>query len=144
MEKGKFIIVCCAVFFACFSVSAQEESQQLKVVRNMIAAVNQKNAAQYVEGFSDTIKIYVDNFLRVEGKIALQENRTKHFERYPETRSEIQHLVEIDRKVVMHDKVWLYHKDYEGQDIVEIFTFKDGLVIRMDVIQSKTLFKGKD
>ncbi len=110
----------------------------------MIDAVNQRDAAQYVEGFSDTIKIYVDNVLRVEGKEVLQENRTKHFERYPETRSEIQHLVEIDQKVVMHDKVWLYQKDYEGQDIVEIFTFKDGLVIRMDVIQSKTLFKGKD
>lgn len=109
----------------------------------MIDAVNQKDAAQYVEGFADTIKIYVDSVLRVEGKEALQENRAKHFERYPETRSEIQHLVEIDQKVVMHDKVWLYRKDHKGQDIVEIFTFTDGLVVRMDVIQSKTLFKDK-
>ena len=143
MKNWKFIIACCVVCFTCFTVSAQEESPQLKVVRNMIDAVNQKDAAQYVEGFADTIKVYVDNVLRVEGKEALQENRAKHFERYPETRSEIQHLVEIDQKVVMHDKVWLYHKDYKGQDIVEIFTFADGLVVRMDVIQSKTLFKDK-
>lgn len=143
MKKGKFIIACFALCFTGFNVSAQEESQQLKIVRNMIDAVNQKDAAQYVEGVADTIKVYVDNVLRVEGREALQENRAKHFERYPETRSEIQHLVEIDQKVVMHDKVWLYSKDYQGQDIVEIFTFQDGRVVRMDVIQSQTLFKEK-
>jgi len=126
-----------------FSAIAQEESHQLKIVRNMIEAVNEKNASQYVEGFSDTIKVYVDNELKIDGKAALQENRTKHFEHYPGTRSEIQHLVEIDEKVIMHDKVWLRSKELVGQDIVEIFTFKDGLVIRMDVIQSKTLFKDK-
>ena len=45
MKKGKFIIACFALCFAGFNVSAQEESQQLKIVRNMIDAVNQKDAA---------------------------------------------------------------------------------------------------
>lgn len=143
MKNWVFGVTFCAILLNAFSAFCQKESNQLKIVRNMIEAVNQKSASQYVEGFSDTIKIYVDNELKLDGKAALQANRAKHFERYPGTRSEIQHLVEIDEKVIMHDKVWLHSKELEGQDIVEIFTFKDGMVVRMDVIQSKTLFKDK-
>lgn len=143
MKNWTIVGFLCVFLLNVFSAIGQEESHQLKIVRNMIEGVNQKSASQYVEGFSDTIKVYVGNELKVVGKAALQENRAKHFERYPSTRSEIQHLVEIDEKVIMHDKVWLHSKELESQDIVEIFTFKEGLVIRMDVIQSKTLFKDK-
>lgn len=42
MKNGKFMIVYCMLYFTWFNVSAQEESQQLKIVRNMIDAVNHK------------------------------------------------------------------------------------------------------
>lgn len=41
----------------------------------------------------------------------------------------------------MHDKVWLRQSDIEGSDIVEIFTFQNDKVVRVDVIQPKNLFK---
>ena len=79
--------------------------------------------------------------MKINGREDLKANRANHFKNHPHVRSEIQHLVEIDNKVIMHDKVWLDDSDTEGQNIVEIFTFENGEVIRVDVIQPTDLFR---
>ena len=114
---------------------------QGQIIIAMIDAVNEKDAKKYVQGFSDSVKVYVESDLKVDGKESLIMNRAQHFERHPQVRSEIQHLVEIDNRVVLHDKVWLTPSDTEGQNIVEIFTFQEGKVIRVDVIQPTALFR---
>ncbi len=121
----------------CFSV----QGGQSKVIVSMIEAVNERNAEKYVTRFAKDVQILVDDSIKINGRDALQVNRAKHFKTYPNLRSEIQNLVEIDDKVIMHDKVWLDELDKEGQDIVEIFTFKEGKVIKVEVIQSKDFFK---
>ena len=115
--------------------------EQSMVIKEMIVAVNEKDAQKYVVGFDDSVQVFVDSDMKVDGKNNLWENRATHFERHPNVRSEIQHLVEIDDKVIMHDKVWLNDTNDIGQDIVEIFTFKNGKVVRVDVIQPKDLFR---
>lgn len=115
--------------------------EQSKIIEEVITAVNQKNAELYVKGFADNVQVFVASELKVDGKENLVKNRAQHFKNHPEVRSEIQHLVEIDNKVIMHDKVWLNKSDKTGQNIVEIFTFKNGKVIRIDVIQPKNLFQ---
>ena len=107
----------------------------------MIDAVNEKDAEKYVRGFADNVQVYVESEMKVNGRKNLINNRARHFENHPNVRSEIQHLVEIDNKVIMHDKVWLDKTDREGQNIVEIFTFKNGKVVRVDVIQPNDLFR---
>ena len=82
----------------------------------------------------------MENELKVDGKMELELNRKDHFKNHPNVRSEIQHLVEIDHRVILHDKVWFDPSDKEGQNIVEIFTFQEGKIIRVDVIQPKDLF----
>ena len=119
----------------------QDEGVQSVTIRNMIKAVNEKGADKYVEQFSDNVQVYVELVLKINGKEALTVNWANHFQNHPDVRSEIQHLVEIDNKVIMHDKVWLRQSDIEGSDIVEIFTFQNGKVVRVDVIQPKHLFK---
>lgn len=59
---------------------------------------------------------------------------------HPRAKSVIQHLVEIDNKVIMHDHVWLDRDNGNAQDIVEVYTFEDGLIVRVDVIQPSDLF----
>ena len=115
--------------------------EQSKIIEEMIAAVNEKNAEEYVRGFADKVQVFVESDLKVDGKESLVRNRVKHFESHPNVRSEIQHLVEIDNKVIMHDKVWLDESDKIGQNIVEIFTFENGKVVRVDVIQPNDLFR---
>ena len=115
--------------------------EQSRTIEKMIAAVNEKDAEKYVAGFADNVQVFVESDLKVDGKENLTKNRAKHFEAHPNVRSEIQHLVEIDNKVIMHDKVWLAESDQEGQNIVEIFTFENGKVVRVDVIQPKDLFQ---
>lgn len=121
--------------------SYKVEGKQSKIIEAMIEAVNEKDAEKYVAGFADSVKVFVDSELKVNGKENLKNNRANHFKNHPDVRSEIQHLVEIDDKVIMHDKVWLRKSDKVGQDIVEVFTFTDGKVSRMDVIQPKDLFQ---
>lgn len=115
--------------------------EQSRIIKEMIDAVNNRDAEKYVEGFADEVKVFVASEMKVQGKQGLIDNRAKHFERHPHVRSEIQHLVEIDNKVIMHDKVWLNKSDELGQDIVEIFTFENGKVTRVDVIQPDDLFR---
>ena len=117
------------------------KGKQSIIIKEMIDAVNEKNATAYVRNFADQVQVYVASDLKVDGKENLSNNRAKHFENHPNVRSEIQHLVEIDNKVIMHDKVWLDKSDKIGQDIVEIFTFKNGKIIRVDVIQPRDLFR---
>ena len=107
----------------------------------MIDAVNEKDAEKYVVGFADNVQVFVESNMKIKGIEALKANRANHFKSHPKVRSEIQHLVEIDNRVILHDKVWLEESDKIGQNIVEIFTFEGGKVSRVDVIQPKNLFK---
>ena len=115
--------------------------EQSELISTIIDAVNEKNAEKYVEGFAENIQIFVGTEMKIEGKENLKINRANHFKNHPNVRSEIQHLVEIDNKVIMHDKVWLDNSDNLGQNIVEIFTFKNGEISRVDVIQPNDLFQ---
>jgi len=140
----KFHFSAFGLLFLCLCVSAQDIKENTdrnsQAIINMISAVNQKDAQAYVTDFSEDVQIYLEAELKVNGKSDLQKNRAKHFEQHPEVRSEIQHLVEIDNKVVLHDKVWLDGKNHP-QDIVEIFSFENHKVVRVDVIQPKNLFR---
>ena len=120
------------------------EGNQSKIIVSMIEAVNEKDAEKYVIGFAENVAIYVEGDLKVNGRESLKTNRANHFKRHPQVRSEIQHIVEIDDKVILHDKVWLDESDQSGQDIVEIFTFVNGEVSRVDVIQPKSLFPSQE
>lgn len=117
-----------------------EMGKQSRIIKEMIDAVNEKDADKYVKEFTENVQVYVESELKVNGRSALRKNRENHFNNHPDVRSEIQHLVEIDNKVIMHDKVWLRKSDKIGSDIVEIFTFENGNVVRVDVIQPKDLF----
>ena len=122
-------------------VKYEVSGEQSRVIKEMIDAVNEKNAKDYAIGFADEVQVFVESEMKVDGKENLIKNRAKHFENHPNVRSEIQHLVEIDNKVIMHDKVWLKESDKVGQNIVEVFTFENGKVVRVDVIQPKDLFQ---
>ncbi len=137
------VIVTCITGIGCKTEQEKKydiAGEQSKKIKEMIDAVNEKDAEKYALDFSDNVQVYVESEMKVNGRNNLINNRTKHFENHPNVRSEIQHLVEIDNKVIMHDKVWLDKSDKEGQNIVEIFTFKNGKVIRVDVIQPNDLF----
>lgn len=143
------ILIQAVILFAILLTGCEKEQnpkyettgEQSVIIKEMIDAVNEKNAKEYVKGFADEVQVFVESDLKVNGKEDLIENRAKHFESHPNVRSEIQHLVEIDNKVIMHDKVWLNESDKVGQNIVEVFTFENGQVIRVDVIQPKDLFR---
>ena len=122
--------------------SYQITGEQSQIIADMIEAVNEKDAAKYVLGFADHVEVFVESDLKVSGVENLQKNRARHFLNHPDVRSEIQHILEIDHRVILHDKVWLDPTDQQGQDIVEIFTFENGKVARVDVIQPKDLFAG--
>ena len=117
------------------------DSAQSQAVVDVINAVNEKNANKYVSNFSDSVEIVVDSVVRLKGRKAVQSNRAYHFKNHPEIKSTIIHLVEIDEKVILHDKVWLDENDKRGQDIVEIFTFEEGKIAKVEVIQSDQLFQ---
>ncbi len=119
----------------------QIESDQSKIIVQMIDAVNEKDAEKYVQGFASGVKVFVESEMKVNGREEMRNNRANHFKNHPDVRSEIQHLVEIDNRVILHDKVWLDKSDKIGQNIVEIFTFEKGEVSRVDVIQPKDLFR---
>ncbi|MGY3792571.1 hypothetical protein [Aquimarina sp. 433] len=111
-----------------------------KTIVSIIDAVNEKNAEKYVLGFDQNVKVFVESEIKIHGRENLKANRENHFKSHPNIISEIQHLVEIDDKVILHDKVWLDESDKIGQNIVEIFTFENDKIVRVDVIQPKNLF----
>jgi hypothetical protein len=122
---------------------ALTEEARLDAVRGIVDAVNARDADAYVEGFAPgvVIRLYQGE-VRVEGREAMRLNRAAHFERFPRVRNELRHLVAIDDRVIMHDRVFLDGSSGEGRDIVEIFTFEDGYVTLIDVIQPANLFDG--
>ena len=145
MQKLRYFLLASFEFATPFSVEASsaERSSQLTAVESIINAVNEKNAANYVKPFAQDVEVYVDSDVKVKGKESLRLNREHHFKQHPEVRSEIQYLVEIDNKVVMHDKVWLTNSD-DSRDIVEIFTFENGKITKVDVIQPSDLFAQRE
>ncbi len=128
-------------------LSISQEVSKSDRARNIVKAVNEKDAKLYVENFNNDIKVYMygedGNFiLKVDGIEALYKNRSAHLKKHPHVRNEIQHLAEIDNRLIMHDKVWLTPNKKEGSSVVEIFTFDDiGKIIRVDVIQQSNLFE---
>ena len=143
---NKFILITCilsTISIACNHSRPNFEiaGPQSKIIAEMIDAVNEKNAEKYIIGFAETVKVFVESEMKVNGREDLKANRANHFKNHPNVRSEIQHLVEIDNRVILHDKVWLDESDKIGQNIVEIFTFENGKVSRVEVIQPKDLFK---
>ncbi|GAA0724770.1 hypothetical protein GCM10009430_29530 [Aquimarina litoralis] len=136
-------VLFCLCFIGCNNNSkpAYEISgKNSKTIVSIIDAVNEKNAEKYVLGFDQNVKIFVESDIRIHGRENLKTNRENHFKNHPNVISEIQHLVEIDDKVILHDKVWLDESDKVGQNIVEIFTFENDKIVRVDVIQPKNLF----
>lgn len=143
MKKTLQFALSLFLLFLIFSVSASKtnDSKQILTVKYIINAVNDQNAENYADPFAENTKIYVDGDLKIKGKKSLKLNRESHFKQYPKIRSEIQYLVEIDNKVIMHDKVWLTDSEEIGRDIVEIFTFDNGEISKVDVIQPTNLFE---
>jgi len=109
-------------------------------VKLIIEAVNRKDPDQYVSVFDEGVVIRMhQGATRIAGRDALRRNRAQHFARFPAAGSEIQHIVEIDGKVVLHDKVWLHGLKTDPANIVEIFTFRNGLIVEVEVIQPEGL-----
>lgn len=109
-------------------------------VKLIIEAVNRKDPDQYVSVFDEAVVIRMhQGSTRIAGRDALRRNRSQHFARFPAAHSEIQHIVEIDAKVVLHDKVWLHGLKTDPANIVEIFTFRNGLIVEVEVIQPEGL-----
>jgi len=145
MEKFNLLLIVIATILSSCSNTPTSNyeiaGKQSQIIASMIDAVNEKNAEKYVIGFADNVKVFVESEMKVNGREDMKANRANHFKSHPNVRSQIQHLVEIDNKVILHDKVWLDESDKIGQNIVEIFTFENGEVARVDVIQSNDLFK---
>jgi hypothetical protein len=113
--------------------------KRLAAVRGIIAAVNARDADAYVADFADDVIVRLyDGEIRVRGRLAMRKNRIQHFERYPQVRNELRHLVAIDNRVIMHDRVWLDRRAGQPADVVEVYTFdaKDRIV-NVDVIQPR-------
>lgn len=136
-------VLFCLCFISCTNHSKptyEISGKNSKTIVSIIDAVNEKSAEKYVLGFAQNVKIFVESEIKIHGRENLKANRANHFKSHPNVISEIQHLVEIDDKVILHDKVWLDESDKVGQNIVEIFTFENDKIIRVDVIQPKNLF----
>jgi len=125
-------------------VNQLPESSRLDSARNIVEAVNAKESEQYVRDLhEDVIVTMYDGEIRLRGRQAIQANRENHFLTYPNARNELVHLVEIDNRVVMHDKVWLKGNELQPADIVEIFTFDGNKIIRIDVVQTQGLLESR-
>ena len=121
--------------------STRVESPKLDAARNIIFSVNAKDSDQYVRDLSEDVVVTMyDGEVRLRGREAVRENRRAHFRNHPDARNKLVHLVEIDNRVVMHDKVWLHSDQAEPADIVEVFTFERGQIVRIDVLQPADLF----
>lgn len=130
---------CIALLLGAEVLASEPETQRRtlgEAARTIIEAVNEKNADKYVSVVAEDVIVQIyQGPVRITGREALRQNRSQHFARFPKAHAEIQHLVEIGSTVVMHDRVWLQGKSGDPSDIVEIFTFKDGLIVKVEVIQ---------
>ena len=123
-------------------INQLSESPKLDAARNIVEAVNAKESEQYVRDLhEDVIVTMYDGEIRLRGKHAIQANRENHFQIFPNARNELVHLIEIDNRVVMHDKVWLNGNESQPSDIVEIFTFDGDKIVRIDVVQTQGLLE---
>ncbi|WP_298541420.1 nuclear transport factor 2 family protein [uncultured Aquimarina sp.] len=144
MKYSKLLALCIIILLPMLVLS--QEISKVDRAKNIVAAVNQKDAKLYIENFTKDVKIYMYSEdgafdLKVDGIEALYKNRAAHLKKHPDVRNEIQHLAEIDNRLVMHDRVWLTPKHTTGSDIVEIFTFDEsGKISRVDVLQQSNLF----
>lgn len=144
MKKIIFLITGLALLLP--TLSRSQEVSMSDRAKSIVDAVNQRDARMYVSNFSDEVKIYMyeedGNFeLKIDGIEALFKNRSEHLKNHPDVRNEIQHLAEIDNRLVMHDIVWLTPDRKEGSSVVEIFIFdEEGKISRVDVLQEKNLF----
>ncbi|WP_395342293.1 nuclear transport factor 2 family protein [Ningiella sp. W23] len=139
MQKSKLIILFLALFISISCLSREFSAREL-AAKNIVDAVNAKDSEMYVKDLADDVVVTMYNGkVILEGLKAVKENRTKHFDLYPDARNELVHIVQIDDRVVMHDLVWLSQEQSEPADIVEIFTFKGSTITQIDVIQSQNL-----
>ena len=146
-------IISCLVLFLTALLPILSNAQVVSKsdrAKSIVKAVNQKDAKMYVDNFSDKVKVYMfgedGNFeLKIDGIEALYKNRHEHLQNHPKVRNEIQHLAEIDNRLIMHDKVWLTPEREKGSSVVEIFTFdEEGKIIRVDVLQESNLFSQRN
>lgn len=118
-----------------------ESSMRLDAARNIVDAVNAKDSERYIRDLAqDVVVTMYDGETRLRGRDAVRQNRENHFRTHREARNELVHLIEIDDRVVMHDRVWLNAGVSRPADIVEVFTFKGDEIVRIDVIQPADLF----
>jgi len=115
--------------------------QMLAAARNIVDAVNAKDSDQYVRDLADDVIVTMyDGDVRLRGRDAVRANREQHFLSHTQARNKLVHLVAIDQRVVMHDQVWLREGQPGPADIVEVFTFENGEIVRIDVLQPTDLF----
>ena len=137
----KLLVAAAACLLLPLSATAEMQSARLDAARNIVAAVNAKDAAMYARDLAaDVVVTMYDGETRLRGRAEVEANRTEHFRRHPDARNELVHLVEIDDRVVMHDRVWLTPGQEEAADIVEVFTFTGDEIVRIDVLQPSSLF----
>lgn len=144
MKELLFAIGATAFLTACATTPQQSlsSSENLDAARNIVDAVNAKNSDQYIRDLDEDVVVSMyGGEVRLRGRDAVRENRLNHFRNYPEAKNELVHLVEIDKRVVMHDQVWLTSDKSQPADIVEVFTFENGKIVRIDVIQPADLFR---
>jgi hypothetical protein len=123
------------------SSSASSSTPRLDAAKTIVAAVNKRDSALYASTLADNVVVAMyGGEVRLTGRDAVKKNRENHFRTHPEVRNEIVHLVEIDNRVIMHDRVWLNSKNPVPADIVEVFTFEGDKIVRIDVVQPKDLF----
>jgi hypothetical protein len=121
-------------------VAQAASATPVEVARSVVDAVNARDATAYVAAFAEDAEIRLyDGEVRLRGRSEIEQNRRRHFERYPDIRAEVLHLVEIGDRVVRHDRVWLAGEAAPAVDIVEIVTFRGGAIVRVDVIQPPDL-----
>ncbi|MFK8016036.1 MAG: nuclear transport factor 2 family protein [Gammaproteobacteria bacterium] len=128
---------------ACAITSPADDADQqmLAAAGNIVDAVNAKNSDQYVRDLADDVIVTMyDGEVRLRGRDAVRANREQHFLSHSEARNKLVHLVAIDQRVVMHDQVWLRAGQANPADIVEVFTFENGAIVRIDVLQPTDLF----
>ncbi|MEO1078279.1 MAG: nuclear transport factor 2 family protein [Pseudomonadota bacterium] len=121
--------------------AAESGRSRLDAASNIVAAVNAKDAVLYTRDLAEDVVVAMyDGDIRLRGRAAVRANREEHFRRHPAVRNELVHLVEIDDRVVMHDRVWLTPEQEQAADIVEVFTFSGAEIVRIDVLQPGSLF----
>jgi hypothetical protein len=144
MKRLRAAIGALIVMSACTTplAPAGPSSAKLDAARNIVDSVNAKDSVQYARDLDEEVVVRMyDGEVRLRGRSAVQQNRDTHFRNHPNARNELVHLVEIDDRVIMHDKVWLSPDQVEPAEIVEVFTFRDGKIVQIDVIQPGDLFR---